>query len=80
MFQNLRPTLIIANGCSSASLRISVKAAPHWSIHYCQGKFYFLNKKTPGSEFITATNGADQFEYESIELIETVYSWPAYEF
>lgn len=52
--------------CLSASLGIGFTAAPCWSISSCQGKFYFLNKTTSGSEFITAITGADQFETKSI--------------
>lgn len=80
MFQNLWPTLTIANVCSSASLRISVKAAPHWSIHYCQGKFYFLNKKTPDWVHHCNERSWAIRIWVNSELIETVCLWPEYEF
>lgn len=60
MFPNWWPMLTIAN-VFVCQPEIGFTAAPHWSIPYCQGKFYFLNKTRSGLEFITATIEIDQF-------------------
>lgn len=40
--------LTISKVCWSY-LRISLKAEMHWTIHYCQGRTYFLSKKISAS-------------------------------